>query len=357
MAEAIEAPLDRPLHVENRTMPVAPEWTPDAIADLFALPFLDLIFRAAQVHRARHPATAVQRATLLSIKTGGCPADCGYCSQSARHDSGLKAEKLAAVENVVQAAREARDAGSSRFCMGAAFRNPKERDMPRLTEMVRQVKALGLETCMTAGMLTRDQADSFAEAGLDYYNHNIDTSPEYYGQVITTRSFADRLNTISHVREAGISVCCGGIVGMGETRGDWVGFIHAFANMAPPPESVPINALVPIKGTPLGDVLIGTPMAAIDDIEFVRTVAVARIRMPGSMVRLSAEREALSDAAQALCFLAGANSMFSGEKLLTASNAGEDADDRLFARLGLEDLRTALPCGQTKGKDRTCARQ
>lgn len=318
--------------------PVRTDWTRDEIAALFDLPFTELVFRAAEVHRANHPANQVQRSTLLSIKTGGCPEDCGYCSQSAHADTGLKATKLMDPRAVLQAAAQAKDHGSTRFCMGAAWRNPKDRDMGAIVEMVKGVRAMGMETCMTLGMLTDAQAKTLADAGLDYYNHNIDTSPERYGEVITTRSFEERLETLEHVREAGINVCCGGIVGMGETRGDRVGFIHALATLPVHPGSVPVNALVPVKGTVLGDMLADTPLAKIDDIEFVRTVAVARITMPRSMVRLSAGRESMSDATQALCFLAGANSIFTGDKLLTAGNAGDDKDAALFARLGITPM-------------------
>jgi biotin synthase len=276
--------------------------------------------------------------TLLSIKTGGCPEDCGYCSQSVSADSGVKATKLMDVRAVLQAAAQAKDAGSTRFCMGAAWRNPKDRDMDAVVAMVEGVRGMGLETCMTLGMLTPAQADRLAAAGLDYYNHNIDTSPERYGDVITTRSFEDRIDTLATVRNAGINVCCGGIVGMGETREDRVGFVHALATLPEHPGSVPINALVPVKGTVLGDMLADTPMAQIDEIEFVRTVAVARITMPKSMVRLSAGRESMSASTQALCFLAGANSIFTGDKLLTAGNAGDDADAALFAKLGLRSM-------------------
>ncbi|WP_199555636.1 biotin synthase BioB [Sandaracinobacteroides hominis] len=314
------------------------DWSRAEIAALFDLPFNDLLWQAQQVHRARFDANAVQRSTLLSIKTGGCAENCGYCSQSAAFETGLKATKLSGLEDVVEAAKAARDGGSTRFCMGAAWRSPKERDMAPLLEMVREVKALGLETCMTLGMLTPDQAGRFADAGLDYYNHNLDSSPEYYGQVVTTRTYGDRLDTLEHVREAGISVCCGGIVGMGEAREDRIGFLHALATLPAHPESVPINQLVPVAGTPLGDMLRGTPMGEIDEIEFVRTVAVARILMPGSMVRLSAGRESMSASTQALCFLAGANSMFTGDKLLTTGNAGANADAALFERLGLTDM-------------------
>ena len=295
----------------------------------------------------------MQLCTLLSIKTGGCPEDCGYCSQSVHADSGVAATKLMDVRAVLQSAAQARDAGSQRFCMGAAWRNPKDRDMPAIVEIVKGVRAMGMETCMTLGMLTPAQAEMLAEAGLDYYNHNIDTSPERYGEVISTRTLEDRLETLDHVRAAGINVCSGGIVGMGETRADRVGFIHTLATLPRHPESVPINALVPIKGTVLGNMLADTPLARIDDIEFVRTVAVARITMPQSMVRLSAGRESMSEATQALCFLAGANSIFTGDRLLTAANAGDDADAALFARLGLkaltgeEPLRAARACGSS----------
>jgi biotin synthase len=319
------------------------DWTRAEIAALFDLPFDELMFRAQTVHRVHHAAGEVQLCTLLSIKTGGCPEDCGYCSQSATADSGLKAGKLMEVEAVLASAAEAKAAGSQRFCMGAAWRNPKDRDMAKVVAMVEGVKAMGLETCMTLGMLEAHQARQLAAAGLDYYNHNIDTSPENYGNVITTRSFDDRLETLGHVRDAGINVCCGGIVGMGETRGDRIGFVHALATLPRHPESVPVNALVPVKGTPLGDMLAGTPMAKIDDIEFVRTVAVARIAMPLSMVRLSAGRESMSEATQALCFMAGANSIFTGDKLLTTGNAGEGADATLFAKLGLTPMVAEEP--------------
>lgn len=324
------------------------DWTREEIAELFDLPLTELLFRAAEVHRANHPADQVQLCTLLSIKTGGCPEDCGYCSQSVKADSGVAATKLMDVREVLQSAARAKDAGSQRFCMGAAWRNPKDRDMPAIVEIVKGVRAMGLETCMTLGMLTPEQAGMLAEAGLDYYNHNIDTSPERYGDVITTRTLEDRLDTLENVRQAGINVCSGGIVGMGETRADRVGFIHTLATLPRHPESVPINALVPIKGTVLGDMLADTPMAKIDDIEFVRTVAVARITMPLSMVRLSAGRESMSESTQALCFLAGANSIFTGDKLLTAGNAGDDADAALFAKLGLKALEGEEPmraCG------------
>ena len=319
------------------------DWTREEIAALYDLPFTELVFRAAQVHREHHAADEVQLCTLLSIKTGGCPEDCGYCSQSVHADSGVEATRLMDVQAVLQSAAQAKDAGSQRFCMGAAWRNPKDRDMPRIVEIVKGVRAMGLETCMTLGMLSARQAEMLAEAGLDYYNHNIDSSPEYYERVISTRTMDERLATLDNVRGAGINVCSGGIVGMGETREDRVGFIYTLATLERHPESVPVNALVPVKGTVLGDMLADTPLAKIDDIEFVRTVAVARICMPLSMVRLSAGRESMSDATQALCFLAGANSIFTGDKLLTAPNAGDDSDAALFARLGLKALAGEEP--------------
>ena len=319
------------------------DWTRGEIAVLFDLPFTDLLFKAASAHRAHHAPDQVQLCTLLSIKTGGCQEDCGYCAQSVKADSGVAATKLMDVRDVLQSAARAKDAGSQRFCMGAAWRNPKDRDMSAIVEIVKGVAAMGLETCMTLGMLTPSQADRLAEAGLDYYNHNIDTSPEYYGEAITTRTLDDRLETLGHVRQAGINVCSGGIVGMGETRADRVGFIHTLATLPRHPESVPVNALVPVRGTVLGDMLADMPLARIDDIEFVRTVAVARITMPLSMVRLSAGREAMSEATQALCFMAGANSIFTGDKLLTAPNAGDDADAAMLARLGLRPMESVEP--------------
>lgn len=319
------------------------DWSREDIATLFDLPFDELMWRAQGVHRAHHAVGEVQLCTLLSIKTGGCPEDCGYCSQSAHAETGVKATKLMDVRAVLQRAAEARDAGSQRFCMGAAWRNPKDRDMDAIIAMIEGVRGMGMETCMTLGMLTPAQAQRLADAGLDYYNHNIDTSPERYGDVITTRSFDERLETLEHVRSAGINVCCGGIVGMGETREDRVGFVHALATLPRHPESVPVNALVPVKGTVLGDMLADTPLAKIDDIEFVRTVAVARITMPLSMVRLSAGRESMSEATQALCFMAGANSIFTGDKLLTAGNRGDSADATLFAKLGLKPMAAEEP--------------
>jgi biotin synthase len=319
------------------------DWTRDELRELFDLPFTELLFHAAEVHRAHHAQGEVQLCTLLSIKTGGCPEDCGYCSQSASSNSGLKAEKLMDVDAVLAAAAEAKAAGSQRFCMGAAWREPKDRDMGVVCDMVAGVKAMGLETCMTLGMLTGNQARALKTAGLDYYNHNIDTSPEHYGDIITTRTFQERLDTLEEVRSAGMAVCCGGIVGMGETREDRVGFLHALATLPRHPESVPVNALVPIRGTVLGDLLADTPMGKIDDIEFVRTVAIARITMPRSMVRLSAGRESMSEATQALCFMAGANSIFTGDKLLTTANAGDSKDAALFTKLGLKPMRAEEP--------------
>jgi len=319
------------------------DWTREEIAALFDLPFDELVFQAATVHRAHHAVGQIQLCTLLSIKTGGCPEDCGYCSQSVKADSGVEATKLMEVQQVLQKAAQAADAGSKRFCMGAAWRNPKDRDMPAIVEIVKSVRAMGMETCMTLGMLTPKQADMLAEAGLDYYNHNIDTSPERYNDIITTRTMQDRLDTLDHVCKAGINVCSGGIVGMGETRADRVGFIHTLATLPQHPESVPVNALVPVKGTVLGDMLADTPLAKIDDIEFVRTIAVARITMPLSMVRLSAGRESMSEATQALCFMAGANSIFTGDKLLTAANAGDDKDAALMAKLGLKPMESEEP--------------
>ncbi|MDG2002138.1 MAG: biotin synthase BioB [Novosphingobium sp.] len=334
--------------------PIRPEarsdWSREEIAALFDLPFTELVFRAAEVHRAHHAADEVQLATLLSIKTGGCPEDCGYCSQSVHADSGVEATKMMDVREVLQSAARARDGGSQRFCMGAAWRNPKDRDMPAIVEIVKGVRQMGMETCMTLGMLSPKQADMLAEAGLDYYNHNIDTSPEYYERAVTTRTMDDRLETLDNVRFAGINVCSGGIVGMGETGADRVGFIHTLATLEQHPESVPVNALVPVKGTVLGDMLADTPMAKIDDIEFVRTVAVARITMPLSMVRLSAGRESMSEATQALCFLAGANSIFTGDKLLTAPNAGDDEDAVMFDKLGLKPLSGEDPLRQAQGR-------
>lgn len=296
---------------------------------LYDLPLMDLLFRAQQVHRAHFNANDIQRSTLLSVKTGGCSEDCSYCSQSARYDTELGRERLMPVDEVVAAARQAKEKGASRFCMGAAWRGPKEQDLERVMEMVREVKALGMQTCVTLGMLKDGQAQKLKEAGLDYYNHNLDTDKEFYGQVIKSHSHDDRLDTLDQVRDAGINVCSGGIIGMGETRKNRAALIVQLANLPTPPESVPINNLVPIPGTPLADV------PALDPFEFVRTIAAARICMPTSWVRLSAGRQAMSDELQALCCLAGANSMFYGDHLLTTGNPEADRDDALFARLGL----------------------
>ena len=313
--------------------PAAPlpvhRWTVSEVLALYDLPLMDLLFRAQQVHRAHFNANDIQRSTLLSVKTGGCSEDCSYCSQSARYDTELGRERLMPVDEVVAAARQAKEKGASRFCMGAAWRGPKEQDLERVMEMVREVKALGMQTCVTLGMLKDGQAQKLKEAGLDYYNHNLDTDKAFYGQVIKSHSHDDRLDTLDQVRDAGINVCSGGIIGMGETRKNRAALLVQLANLPTPPESVPINNLVPIPGTPLADV------PALDPFEFVRTIAAARICMPTSWVRLSAGRQAMSDELQALCFLAGANSMFYGDHLLTTGNPEADRDDALFARLGL----------------------
>ena len=308
------------------------DWTHAEVCALFALPFPDLMFHAQSVHRRQFEPCEVQISTLLSIKTGGCPEDCAYCPQSARYATGVKPEKLMEVDTVLYEARAAKRAGASRFCMGAAWREPKERDLVAVCAMVTGVKALGLETCATLGMLTQGQARRLREAGLDFYNHNLDTSPDYYGAIITTRTYQDRLDTLAHVRDAGIHVCCGGIIGMGEDIGDRAGLIVTLANLRPHPESVHINMLVRVEGTPLEHA------GAIDPIEFVRTIAVARIVLPKSVVRLSAGREDMSEAIQALCFLAGANSIFYGPKLLTTPNPGRDRDQRLLEKLGLRPM-------------------
>jgi len=299
---------------------------------LFALPFPELIFRAQTVHRQRFDPRQVQISTLLSIKTGGCPEDCAYCPQSARYATGVRADKLMQLDAVIAEAEAAKAAGASRFCMGAAWREPKERDLDRVCEMVSRVKALGLETCATLGMLTHAQAQKLKASGLDYYNHNLDTSPEYYDTIITTRTYRERLETLERVREAGVAVCCGGIIGMGEDLEDRIGLIATLANLKPHPESVPINMLVKVEGTPLAHT------GCVDPLDFVRTIAVARISMPNSVVRLSAGREDMSDEMQALCFLAGANSIFYWPKLLTTPNPDRDRDTRLFERLGLTPM-------------------
>ena len=311
------------------TANVDARWSVADIEACFDLPFMDLLFRAQQVHREHFDPSVVQLSTLLSIKTGGCPEDCGYCPQSVHHDTGLEASKLMPLQEVIDAAQAAKAQGATRFCMGAAWRSPKPRDLERAAEMVREVKALGLETCMTLGMLDAEQAQSLDDAGLDYYNHNLDSAPEFYGQIISTRTYQERLDTLANVRQAGIKVCSGGIVGMGESRAQRAGLIAQLANLDPYPESVPINNLVQVQGTPLA----GT--APLDPFEFIRTIAVARITMPKTMVRLSAGREQMDDAVQALCFAAGANSIFYGDRLLTTSNPQAVRDMALFDRLGL----------------------
>jgi len=313
------------------------DWTVAQALALFELPFMDLMHRAQTAHREHQPPNQVQVSTLLSIKTGACPEDCAYCPQSARYDTGLQTQRLLSVDAVLDSARRARDAGATRFCMGAAWRNPRDRDLDAVTRMVREVRALGLETCATLGMLTPAQAERLAAAGLDYYNHNLDTSPEFYAEVITTRTWQDRLDTLAAVRTAGMKTCCGGIVGMGEARADRAGLLVALAGLPQHPESVPINLLVQVAGTPLA----GTP--ALPPFEFVRTIAVARIMMPASMVRLSAGREGMGDELQALCFLAGANSVFHGEKLLTTGNPDTQRDRALFAELGIEAMPLSAP--------------
>lgn len=305
------------------------EWTRQQVADLYELPFNDLIFQAASVHRAHHDANKVQLSSLLSIKTGACPEDCAYCPQSARYKTGLKKEKLLPLDQIVAAAEKAKANGAGRFCMGAAWRSPKDSDIAEVSAAVKAVKALGLETCATLGMLNEDHAQKLNEAGLDYYNHNLDTSPEFYAEVITTRTYDDRLETLQNVRDAGMKVCCGGIVGMGEEQADRVGLMLTLANLDPPPESVPINNLVKVAGTPLAE------QEDIDPFDFVRTVAVARILMPKAYVRLSAGREEMNDQMQAMCFLAGANSIFYGEQLLTTGNATVEHDRDLFEKLGI----------------------
>ena len=324
MTISIDAPHHAPALATLRH-----DWTRAEIRALFELPFAELLFRAQQIHRLHFDPCEVQIAKLLSIKTGGCPEDCGYCSQSARYDTGVEATKLMSVEAVLAEARAAKAAGAGRFCMGAAWRSPKDRDLDQVCEMVEGVRALGLETCMTLGMLEAAQARRLKAAGLDYYNHNLDTAPEDYGRIISTRTYQDRLDTLEHVRDAGIAVCCGGIVGMGETREDRVGLIAALANLPVHPESVPINMLMQVEGTPLAG------SSRPDAIEFARMIAVARITMPRSMVRLSAGRESMTEEAQALCFLAGANSIFYGEKLLTTPNPGAARDRALFDKLGM----------------------
>lgn len=324
-------------------------WTVEQVNKLFKLPFNDLMFKAQVAHREHFNPNEVQVSTLLSIKTGACPEDCKYCSQSARYKTDIDKERLMEVEKVLEAAQKAKEQGSTRFCMGAAWRNPKERDMPYVTEMVKGVKALGLETCMTLGMLSEDQANTLQEAGLDYYNHNLDTSPEHYNQIITTRSYQDRLDTLTNVRSAGMKVCSGGIVGLGEQANDRASLLAQLANLSPQPESVPINMLVKVDGTPLADV------ADLDEFDFIRCIAVARIMMPKSHVRLSAGREAMNEQMQTMCFLAGANSIFYGCKLLTAANPETNQDIALFKKLGIntETIDSTVDDGSEAAQLRT----
>lgn len=320
------------------------DWTQAEVQALFELPFTELLYQAASTHRRHFDPAEVQISTLLSVKTGGCPEDCGYCPQAQRYHTGVEATKLMATDEVVAKARAAKAAGATRFCMGAAWRSPKDRDIPKVAAMVREVKALGLETCATLGMLSAPQAQALKGAGLDYYNHNLDTAPDFYSDVITTRDYQDRLNTLAHVRDAGMKTCCGGIVGMGESREQRAGLLHTLANLPAHPDSVPINRLVQVAGTPLAE---KNTVAELDPFEFVRTIAVARILMPASMVRLSAGRESMGDELQALCFLAGANSIFYGEKLLTTGNPETDRDQALLQRLGMR----AMPFAATESSD------
>ncbi len=339
----MDTTLEHPV-VLHRAAPAAdagsaPRWRVEAVQALLDLPFNDLLFRAQTVHRGHWPAGDVELATLLSVKTGGCPENCGYCPQSAEFDTGVKAQKLMSVDEVTAAAQAAKDAGATRFCMGAAWRAPKDRDIEKVAELVQAVKGLGLQSCATLGMLEAHQARALRDAGLDYYNHNLDTAPEYYGDVVDTRSYQDRLDTLAHVRAAGISVCCGGIVGMGEAPVHRAGLLAQLANLDPYPESVPINSLVRVPGTPLAD------SAPIDPLDFVRVIAVARILMPRARVRLSAGRQQLGEAVQALCFLAGANSIFYGDKLLVTGNPDVEADRQLLAKLGLRGRDVAAAAG------------
>ena len=323
-----------------------PRWTLSQVTELFEKPLLDLLFEAQQVHRQHFDPRQVQVSTLLSIKTGACPEDCKYCPQSSRYKTGLEAERLMEVEQVLESARKAKAAGSTRFCMGAAWKNPHERDMPYLEQMVQGVKAMGLEACMTLGTLSESQAQRLANAGLDYYNHNLDTSPEFYGNIITTRTYQERLDTLEKVRDAGIKVCSGGIVGLGDTVIDRAGLLLQLANLPTPPESVPIDMLVKVKGMPLAD------HDDVDAFDFIRTIAVARIMMPTSYVRLSAGREQMNEQTQAMCFMAGANSIFYGCKLLTTPNPEEDKDLQLFRKLGLNPQQTAVLAGDNEQQQR-----
>lgn len=312
------------------TSAVDQKWTKEAIEACYDQPMMDLLFQAQTVHRQYFSPNDVQLSTLLSIKTGTCPEDCGYCSQSGHHPTDVEREKLLSIETVLENARAAKAKGSTRFCMGAAWRSPPKKDMPKVVEMIKEVKAMGMETCMTLGMLNDEQVSELKDAGLDYYNHNIDTSPEYYSKIVTTRCFQDRLDTLQRVRDAGINVCCGGIMGMGESKDDRISFLHALVSLPVYPESVPINRLVAIPGTPLGET------KSLDDLEFVRTVATARIIMPKARVRLSAGREVMSRTLQTLCYFAGANSIFYGDKLLTTNNPRAELDQALFAQLGIK---------------------
>ncbi|EMH4161958.1 biotin synthase BioB [Pluralibacter gergoviae] len=323
-----------------------PRWTMSQVTELFNKPLLELLFEAQQIHRQHFDPRQVQVSTLLSIKTGACPEDCKYCPQSARYKTGLEAERLMEVEEVLASARKAKQAGSTRFCMGAAWKNPHERDMPYLEKMVEGVKAMGLEACMTLGTLSDAQAKRLGEAGLDYYNHNLDTSPEFYGNIITTRTYQERLDTLDKVREAGIKVCSGGIVGLGETVKDRAGLLLQLANLPTPPESVPINMLVKVKGTPMEN------NEDVDPFDFIRTIAVARVMMPTSHVRLSAGREKMNEQTQAMCFMAGANSIFYGCKLLTTPNPEEDKDLQLFRKLGLNPQQTEVDSGDIEQQQR-----
>ncbi|SUC14845.1 biotin synthase [Proteus vulgaris] len=320
-------------------------WTLKEARALFDMPFLDLVFQAQQVHRQHFDPSQIQVSMLLSIKTGACPEDCKYCAQSARYKTGLEKERLMEVQQVIESAKKAKAAGSTRFCMGAAWKNPHERDMPYLEQMVKEVKALGMETCMTLGKLDDSQANRLADAGLDFYNHNLDTSPEFYGSIVTTRTYQDRLDTLDKVRNAGIKVCSGGILGLGEEVKDRAAMLVQLANLPQPPESVPINMLAKIKGTPLAD------NEDVDPFDFIRTIAVARIMMPRSYVRLSAGREQMSEQTQAFCFMAGANSIFYGCKLLTTTNPTEDKDHQLFRKLGLNPERLAVSMGDNQQED------
>jgi len=329
----MQSPAAQASPIHFRPDEIRHNWTRPEVEALFALPFNDLLFAAQTVHRRYFDPNQVQVSTLLSIKTGACPEDCAYCPQSTRYDTGLEVEQLMEIEQVLQQARAAAASGATRFCMGAAWRSPKQRDMPQVLAMVKGVRELGLETCMTLGMLTEGQASALAEAGLDYYNHNLDTSPEFYGDIITTRTYQDRLETLDHVRKAGMKICSGGIVGMGEQQADRAGLLQQLANLAPHPESVPINMLVRVPGTPLEN------EEDLDPFEFIRTIAVARIMMPASHVRLSAGRETMNEQMHALAYFAGANAIFYGEKLLTTPNPQANTDMALFARLGIEPER------------------